>query len=248
MEVLKKIYISLIITVIGLFLLIWGFINNQLPLFNLAAAIISVVGIIATLSSIDVFSKKNRSAILFGLIGISLVLTYLNYKAIKNPLDFQEEKNRRYQYVIQNLKDLRQAELAYKSQYGKYIGDIDSLIEFIKTDSLLVIKQNGTVPDGMTLIQAVDSGHVFIDTTKVPAAINIFDEKYLLERKVPFSLDSLNYVPFTYSKFLVEATIIERGKVKVPVFLITDTQPFSELEVLMVGSLVDPTTSGNWGE
>ena len=118
MEVLKKIYISLIITVIGLFLLIWGFINDQLPLFNLAAAIISVVGIIATLSSIDVFSKKNRSAILFGLIGISLVLTYLNYKAIKDPLDFQEEKNRRYQYVIQNLKDLRQAELAYKNGYS----------------------------------------------------------------------------------------------------------------------------------
>lgn len=248
MDTLKKISAPLIIALIGLFVLIWGTIGGQPPLFKFGAFIFLIVGVIAILSSMDVFSKQIRMVILLALVALSVALGWLDYAAIKDPLDFQKEKNRRYQYVIQNLKDLRQIEIAYKSQYGRYLGDIDSLVEFVNNDSLLVIKQNGTVPDGMTLIQAIDSNHVTIDTSKVPAAITIFDAKYLADRKVPFSLDSLAYVPFTYSKFLAEAAIIERGKVKVPVFLITDTEPFSKNEVLMVGSLVDPSTSGNWGE
>jgi len=248
MDILKKIYVPLIIAAIGLLILIMGAMGGQPGLLMFGAFIIFVVGILAMLSALDVFNKQIRTVILFSLVGLTAVLAWLDYKSIKDPLDFQKEKNRRYQYVIQNLKDLRQAEIAYKSQYGRFVGDIDSLLEFINNDSLLVIKQNGNVPDGMTLIQAIDSNHVTIDTSKVPAAITIFDEKYLTDRKVPFSLDSLQYVPFTYSKFLVEASVIERGKVKVPVFLITDTEPYSKAEVLMVGSLVDPSTSGNWGE
>ncbi|MBD77736.1 MAG: hypothetical protein CL840_02190 [Crocinitomicaceae bacterium] len=232
----------------GLALIIYGFANDQLPLFMLGAFAFLIVGVIATLSSLDIFSKGVRTIILFVMMAFSVVLIWLDYKAIKDPLDFQKEKQRRYQYVIQNLKDLRQAQMAYKSQYGKYLGSMDSLMDFINNDSILLIVSNGTVPDGMTQTQAIDSGYLAIDTSKAPAATTIFDQKYLSDRKVPFSLDSLAYVPFSTSMFTVEASIIERGKVKVPVFLITDAAPYDEMDVMMVGSLVDPTTAGNWGE
>jgi hypothetical protein len=179
---------------------------------------------------------------------VSLALTWLNYKAIKDPLDFQKEKNRRYAYVIQNLKYLRQAQLAYKDRYGKYAGEIGALMKFVKYDSVIVVKTDGTVPDGLTREQAIDSGIVTLDTTKIPTADYIYDDKYLDDRKVPFNMDSLAYVPFTSTLFKVESGVIERGKVKVAVFQITDAAPYDPNDVLVVGSLTDPTTAGNWGE
>jgi hypothetical protein len=248
MDILKKIYAPLIISVIGLVFVLYGFANTQPPLFMLGAFAFLVAGVIAILSSLDIFSKMIRTVILIGLAVVSLGLTWLDYKAIKDPLDFQKEKNFKYAYVIQNLKDLRQAQMAYKDRYGKYAGEIGALMKFVKYDSVITVKIDGTVPDGMTREMAIDSGIVTLDTSKIPAGIHIFNEKYLSERKVPFNMDSLPYVPFTQELFKVEASVIERGKVKVPVFLITDTKPFDPYDVLMVGSLTDPSTAGNWGE
>lgn len=248
MEFIKKTYWALIFVIAGFIFLFFGFSNDQTPLFKLASAIFIISGIVAMLSTLDLLSKSLRMVVLVGLMIISLGLTWLDYKAIKDPLDFQKERDYRYSFVIENLKDIREAQSSYKNVYGKYCGDIDTLLYFVQYDSMPVIKSTGNVPDTLTLSQALEQGIVKMDTSFAPAFNTIFNEKYLSERKGEFKLDSLAYVPFTSSKFSLEAGFIERGKVKVPVFLCMDSEPFDRSKVLQVGSMEDPTTSGNWGE
>ena len=76
---------------------------------------------------------------------------------------------------------------------------------FLKNDSVMVIKSIGSVPDGLTKELALDSGYLKIDTTFVLANMSIYNKNYLAQRKVPFNLDSLPYVPFSREKFSVEA-------------------------------------------
>lgn len=245
---LKNAIAPIVLAVVGLAILIFGLTNNQTGLFNLGAAAILISGVIATLSAMDIFSKQIRMVILIVLAVVSLALTYVDYKAIKDPLDFQAEKDKRYSHVIQNLKDIREVQMKYKEKYGKFTGSLDTLMTFLKKDSLLVIKSIGTRPDTLTEQQAIEMNIIKKDTTKVPAGSSIFNEEYLKERKVPFYLDSLPYVPYTSMAFEMQAGFVERGRVKVPVFMVVDAAPYDIYDVLKVGSMTDPSTAGNWGE
>lgn len=142
---------------------------------------------------------------------------------------------------------LKTAELAYKAKYQKYTGSMDTLINFIKTDSLNVIKAFGEVPDGMTLENALDSGFVSRDTVPVSVFDSLFGSRHMDGRVHPFAIDSLGLVPFTKGgKFELEAGIVERSGAKVPVFRAKDGAPFDKSDPRMVGSLNDPKTNGNW--
>ncbi len=245
---LKNAIAPIVLAAAGLLIVIFGLTNNQTGLFNLGGAAILISGVIATMSAMDIFTKQIRGIILIVLAVVSLALTYVDYKAIKDPLDFQAEKDRRYAHVIQNLKDIREVQMKYKSKYGKFTSTFDTLMNFIKNDSLLVIKSVGTVPDTLTEAQALEQGILTRDTTKVAAGTSIFNEEYLAERKVPFKMDSIPYVPFTNMSFDMNAGFVERGRVKVPVFQVVDAAPFDQYDVLKVGSMKDPSTAGNWGE
>jgi hypothetical protein len=61
------------------------------------------------------------------LIG-AIILAYLIWDSIRTPLDFEKEKKVRYEQVIENLKDIRKAEIAFKDVYGRFCGDWDSLV------------------------------------------------------------------------------------------------------------------------
>ena len=248
MDFIKKTYWALFFILIGIIFLIFGITNDQTPLFKLGAGVFIIAGSIAMMSTLDVLNKSLRMGALALLVIVSLGLTWLDYKAIKDPMDFQKERDYRYGFVIQKLKDIGEVQTSYKNVYNKYCADIDSLLYFVKYDSLPVIRSTGIVPDTLTLAQALERGIVKMDTTFAPASESIFNDKYLSERKGPLKIDSLIFVPFTTEKFALEAGFIERGKVRVPVFLCSDSKPYDKRKVLMVGSMDDPTTSGNWGE
>lgn len=245
---LKNAIAPIVLAVVGLAILIFGLTNNQTAWFNLGGASILIAGIVATLSAMDFFSKSIRMIILLVLVVVSIALAFVDYKAIKDPLDFQAEKEKRYAHVIQNLKDIREVQMKFKEKYGKFTGGLDTMMNFLKNDSLLVIKSVGTAPDTLTEAQAIELGIIKRDTTAIPAGVSIFNDDYLKDRDVPFNLDSLPFVPFTRMAFKMEAGQVVRGRVKVPVFMVVDAAPFDIYDVLQVGSMDDPSTAGNWGE
>lgn len=246
---LKNAIAPIVLAVAGLAILIFGLTNNQNGWFQFGGAAILTVGIVAILIAMDILNTTGK---MIGVIGVLIIfavsLAYLDFKAIKDPLDFQEEKDKRYSHVIQNLKDIREVQMKYKSKYGVFTGSLDTMMQFLKSDSLLVVKSIGTAPDSLTEAQALEQGFIKRDTTFIPAGTSIFNEEYLAERKVPFNLDSLPFVPFTSMAFEMQAGFVERGRVKVPVFMVVDAAPFDKYDVLQVGSMSDPSTAGNWGE
>ena len=48
------------------------------------------------------------------------------------------------------------------------------------------------------------------------------------------------------AKFYMKTDLIDQGGVKTPVLLLKDMKPFDKTDTLMVGSLTDANTSGNW--
>lgn len=162
---------------------------------------------------------------------VIVVLSYLIFRGINEPIKFNKEKKYRYGFVIQRLKDIRTAQLAYKSVNGAYTGEFDSLLTFIKTGRFALIKQIGSVEDSSAVI--------IRDTIYIPVKDSIFPGNY--------PVDSLPFVPFGNGiKFKMQAGEIEKGKVKVKVFEVVDTAPFDPKEVLQVGSMTEPSNAGNW--
>ena len=81
------------------------------------------------------------------LAGVIVWLGYLCYDSIRVPQEFKMIKERRYEAIIERLKDIRSAQEAYKQTYNVYAPNFDSLINFIKYDSVKSVKSIGELTD-----------------------------------------------------------------------------------------------------
>lgn len=193
---------------------------------------------------------------------VVLGLAYLVYNSIASKIEFEEETKHRRTVTIQKLKDIRIAQLAHKSVKNKYANSFGELLKFVKLDSFPVIKAIGAVPDTLSEEEAVQLGLVSRDTSYISVQDSIYSIRYLADRFGTFSVDSLPYIPFAQNGELFEfkAGEIEKGKMKVKVFWVnakfgiiytgldTDNEAIDLEEGLAVGSMDEPSTSGNWGE
>lgn len=247
MEVLKKILFPILLVLFGIGSIITGISTNQNGAFMFGAFSLLIAGAISLVSSMVMMNKTIRLITSAGLLILVASLAYANFMSIKVPIDFKNEKERRYTHVIQRLKDIRTAELAFKSKYQKYTGSFDTLSLFLETGKFSVIKALGEVPDTMTIEDAIKAGIAKRDTIYVPVFDSLFGPRHAADRDHPFNLDSLAYVPFEKeAKFTLESGFVERSGVKVPVFQATDSKPFDAKDVKQVGSMSDPKTNGNW--
>ncbi len=152
------------------------------------------------------------------LIAAALFLTFMVVKSVQKPIEFKQAQQERYEATIAKLKDIRKAELAYKDVYGKFTGSWDTLIHFVKTDSLKLVKKFGMLTDsmidaGLTEAKALKQGLIIRDTIKVSVLDTLFGKAY--------AIDQLMMVPVTdtVAKFQLGATVITTGSgIKVPVF------------------------------
>ena len=247
MDLFKKIWFPAGLTLSALIAIINGLATHQNGAFMFGAFALLVAGSVSLVVAMVELNKTIRLGVSIGLGVLILILAYADYQSIKVPIDFQNEKERRYEHVVQRLKDVRTAELAYKAQNQRYTGDMDSLILFVKSDSLTVVKAFGEVPDTMTLEQAIADSLVTRDTVKVSVYDSLFGVRHMDDRVHPFSIDSMAYVPFTKDgKIILEAGTVPRSGTDVPVFMAKDGKPFDKTDPIMVGSMNDPKTNGNW--
>ncbi|MDE5419452.1 hypothetical protein L3049_15775 [Labilibaculum sp. DW002] len=162
---------------------------------------------------------------------VIVALGYLSYQSIMKPIEFKKIKTERYEKIIKQLKDIRKAQNAYKEVNKKYTGSFDTLISFIKTDSMPMIKSIGSLTDeqieaGMTEREAVSKGFITRDTIMVSALDTIFGKEYPIE--------NLRVVPFTkgQSEFKLGAGVFVTGSnVKVQVFeaKVSNTHIFADI-------------------
>ncbi len=193
-----------------------------------------------------------KTVIQIVMVVVILVLVYLIYDSIMEPVRFNQEVARREAAIIQRLKDIRTVQVSHRSRYQRFLGDLDSLIYFVRNDSLPIIRAIGTVPDSLTESEAVRLGIVQRDTMWMPA-------RDTLLRRSRYPLDSLPYIPYSGGrKFALSADFIERGLVRLPVFEVYTVPEhylkdidiwrtyYTRMGGLKVGSLVEASTDGNW--
>ena len=203
------------------------------------------------------------------LIAAAIFLAYSIYTSILTPIDFGKEKKAKYNQVIEKLKDIRKAELAFKDVNGAFCGDWDSLTNFVKHDSIPQIRKIGMLTDsmieaGLDEKMAMKKGLIIRDTIKVSVLESIFGTKY--------PIDQLGVIPGSGGqKFWLKQRIITTGSgVKVPVFearahnnqILSELTDNYEQEIinlneqerknnrypgLKVGSVEEPNNNaGNW--
>ena len=161
-----------------------------------------------------------KTAIQVVLAVAIIVLGYLLWESIQKPIRFNKEKDRIEMATIQRLKDIRTAQLAFRSEHRRFTGDFDSLIIFVKTDSFTVVQAIGSVPDSMieemgrkkAELQALKEGLISRDTIRLSVKDSLFTANY--------PIDSLKFAPYTQGyEFELGAGVLATGsKVTIRVF------------------------------
>lgn len=217
-----------------------------------------------------------RKALKIGLPVLIVVLAFFLIRGINTPIQFEKEKKIRYKAVINNLKDIRTAQLSYKDVYGKFTGSFETLIDFVKYDSIPLVRSLGSLPDTLNEQMALDLGIIITSIPEDKTDEEVLAEGFLIRDTVKISvldsiypvgypIDSLRYIPFTNNhEFKMGAGIVETGsKVKVHVFeakaenfvilnglneqLIINMNEGKDYPGLKVGSLEEATNNaGNW--
>lgn len=196
-------------------------------------------------------------------------LAYLIWDGIRTPIDFDKERDARYEKVIENLKDIRKAQIAFRDVNGKFCGDWDSLINFIKYDSLPQIRKEGMLTDsmieaGLDEKAALKKGLIVRDTVRVSVLEDVFGLDYPIE--------DIKIIPGSGGQvyFLAQTVIVTGSGIPVPVFearahnnqILSELKEEYEQEIinlneksrlnskypgLKVGSIEEPNNNaGNW--
>jgi len=206
--------------------------------------------------------QKIRPIISIVLLLIAVFLGFKIYRGIMGPIEFNEEKVARYSPVIDNLKIIRDAQLAHKEVTGTFAKDAASLVKFVDTAKFAVTKVENIVVE---VNKGTDAQPIMVEEEK-----RITDTIGYKDVKADFA--GRNYskmfnVPGTDAKFKLETGVVEKVQdIKSPVFLVTVPKekvleglpkhlikqeieavaPEVTGEFISVGSLDDVKTNGNW--
>ncbi len=186
-------------------------------------------------------------------VGI-VVLAYLVYDSIMKPVRFDKESELRGEKVVQRLKDIRSAELMYKSIYDSYTNSFDSLIKFINQGQIPVVNIIHD-PSDTTFTKTINDTIAFV---------NVADSLF---KNRDYSIEDIKYIPYTNTKeFDLATDTIQKGGVQVHVIevkalyeqyltgldnqlIINKKKKMLDIEKypgLKFGSLEEPSIDGNW--
>jgi hypothetical protein len=202
---------------------------------------------------------------------ISLVLVFLGallvfkiYDGIMKPINFNKDKRIKYVKVIQNLKIIRDAELAYYKVNGNYSDNKEGLIQFIDSAKFAITEVRDTVIQvnkgsrWQPVMVPVEKR--IVDTIGYEPILKSFENT---DYKNMFSVPGVEGKQFELTIGLVEKI----AGLKVPVFearpekknllkgmdisLVKQEMEAIESdqikgEYVSVGSLNEVTTGGNW--
>ena len=135
-------------------------------------------------------------------IGLAVVLV----RNIKSKIDEDDRIERQEQLVINKLKMIRDAEVAYLSTNGQYTGDFDTLIAFCDTGSIYITQRSEEIK---MLAYGAEEVTVTIDTIgKVPVKDSVFVVREALLNLTEGTVQDIN---------MTEGGTIKKGDVVVTV-------------------------------
>jgi hypothetical protein len=251
MDLLKKLMkfgFPALEVIIGIYLVTF---SGQGQMFIIAGVAIIASGLLTGLFIANIIGKGLNIGLQAVILLLAAYFAYADFNSVDSEIRFARKKQKVDSETIQHLKDIRTAEIAFRETYRRYIADLDSLVDFVKNDSIIEIRAIGDKPDTLTTAEAISLGIITRDTFKVSVMnakfVNI-SEAALKKRKYPFDPDQMIYAPYSGKMFLCLAGFIEvSGGIKRNVFEVMDPEPIAE-PALKIGSMTESHTNGNWKE
>lgn len=226
--------------------------------------LIIIAGIVVTgflaYAIVNFIPRKFHWAISITLIALAAFLVYKINFEIQKPVQFNKEKKVKYAKVIENMKILRDAEVAHKKVIGRYTADGEALIKFIDT-AKFALTQTRNVPKTINVGGGItkEIEERVVDTIGYEDVKNQFsglDYKNMLQ------------IPGTNEQFKIEIGTIEKiqglfapvFEIKVDKALILKGMDMNLIkqekeaiggeeirgEYIRVGSLGEVSEDGNW--
>jgi len=205
--------------------------------------------------------KRYIESVLWVLI---IVFAFQVFNSVNAPIKFNEVKNERYLKVIDKLKDIRNAQIAYKSVNGVYSDSFEGLIKFIDTAQYTLIQKRDSSYMKYDRVYRIDmlKEVVVIDTlgfASVKDSLFGSSDRYKSMAEVP--IDGVDQM------FAIKADVIDKNGYNVPVFevrvskdailfdqnkdLLKQEKALKSVDGvngpdLVLGSMSEVSTNGNW--
>ena len=180
------------------------------------------------------------------------------------PITFNKNREERFSAVIEKLKDVRDAQVAYRTVNGEFAKDFESLISFIDTGVYTITQQKDSSFMRYNRVYRID---MQVDTVVVDTLGTVAVKDSLF--KGDSSYKTLFSVPFAQNgeRFEMKADVVNKQGFDAPVFeasvkkdvvlydqpkdLLARENAHNSIEevngnAIKVGSLTDVSTSGNW--
>lgn len=197
---------------------------------------------------------------------VIIFLGYLVFDSIYQPIKFNEVKEARYAKVIENLRDIRAAELAHRQVTGRFEGNWDNLIRFIDTAQFTLTQRRDTTVKDLEYMKTygVDRNKeiVVIDTLGYKSVKDsLFNGTDRYKRMMIVPIKGVD------QKFELKAGTVEKSGNRIPVFearvpkevvlydqdkdLVNQEKQIVGVDdvngpYISVGSMEEVNTSGNW--
>lgn len=211
--------------------------------------------------------KKAKPFILLVLWVLIGWIAYATFDSVYGEIKFNKLKNQHYAKVIDNLIDVRDAQLAHRTVTGKFAKDWDGLVKFIDTAQFTITQRR----DSTIIDEEATRRFGGVETTKDIVVIDTLG--YESVKDSLFGADprykKMMFYPVgkTDQKFDLKTGELEQNDILIPVFevkalkkIILDGQdPFlisNEENVvsvdgvngdaITVGSMDEINTNGNW--
>lgn len=211
---------------------------------------------------------KAKPFITIALWGLIIFLGYLTFDSVYGEIKFNQLKQKRYAAAIENLKDIRDSQLAHRTVTGKFTKSYDTLIKFI---------ENGK----FTIVERRDSSIVDVERTRAYGGVTTYKDIVITDTigyesvkerlfKDTDRYKTMMHVPLAKegTKFTMNAGEIEQESgLKIPVFeafvmkddilydqdknLVRKEKDVQSVEgvngdALRVGAMDEVKTIGNW--
>ena len=193
--------------------------------------VVLVVLIFVLVKLIDKFvTPGNKKVFTIVLWGISLFIVYLIYASIMKPIEFQNEKEARYEVAVKTMLDIKKLQTGYKSVNGKYADTFDELVKFVENGEFEIISRRDTA--------VIDAAKNAAFGIKVGAdgVGGFFKDEVVITKLGSVSVkDSL----FKNSDRYKRLNIVKVGQVEVPVVMKTGVVSRSDMNISVFQAIID---------
>lgn len=175
---------------------------------------------------------KTILSIVLALVCCGLV--YLIYDGIMQPVRFEKLEGQHKNVAVQQLKDIRDLQIAFRGETGKFTASFDTLKQFYRNGKMTVPLQVGSQDDSLAVAHTkeVRRANKGIDDTglyklylageknlvfSVQNKINVKDT--LFHNRPEFNIDKIDEIPFSGGDKVEMSAIVKKvSGVDVPLF------------------------------